>query len=287
MSALRTLIAAQQRTGGLVSAGLEPHADHLPAGFAPTLRGHEDFLRLVIDATAGIVCAYKFNLAFFEALGVGGIDLLYRVRDRLPGDALVIADAKRGDIGSTARCYASALYDSLAADAATVNPLMGSDSAEPFLAYRDKLTFFLALTSNPGASDFILHNGLYLRLAEAVSSWNSGENCGLVVGATRPQLAAEVRRAAPGLPFLIPGVGAQGGDLEETARGARRANAGADGFSGLLFHVTRGLLPKPGERGDAGEIIRRRAAEWRDRTRAAAGAPAAHDAGKEGAHAAR
>ncbi len=276
-AALSKLIAARSRTGGLVSAGLEPHAEYLPAGFAPTIRGYEDFLKLVIDSTAGLVCAYKFNLAFFEALGVAGVDLLYRVRDRLPGDVLVIADAKRGDIGSTARCYAQALYDSLGADSATVNPLMGRDSAEPFLAYRDKLTFFLVLTSNPGAGDFILQDRLYLKVASAVNGWDSAGNCGMVVGATHAPLAAEVRRLAPEVPFLIPGVGAQGGDLDETARHARRSGAG---FEGLLFHVTRGLLPSKNEPGDAGEIIRRNATEWRDRTRAAA-----ERAGKEPAHA--
>lgn len=285
MNALHKLTAAQQRTGGLVSAGLEPHADYLPAGFAPTLRGYEDFLTLVIDATAGLVCAYKFNLAFFEALGVAGVDLLYRVRDRLPSDVLIIADAKRGDIGSTARCYASALYESLGADSATVNPLMGRDSAEPFLAYRDKLTFFLVLTSNPGAGDFILQDRLYLKLASAVNSWSvpaGGSNCGMVVGATHAPLAAEVRRLAPELPFLIPGVGAQGGDLEDTARHARRADGRADGFSGLLFHVTRGLLPARDEPGDPGDIIRRKAVEWRNRTRTAV-----EQAGKEPTHVTR
>lgn len=280
MTALLKWQAAETRTGGMISAGLEPCPEYLPSGFAPTVRGYEDFLKLVIDSTAGLVCAYKFNLAFFEALGVAGVDLLYRVRDRLPSDVLVIADAKRGDIGSTARCYAQALYESLGADSATVNPMMGRDSAEPFFAYRDKLTFFLVLTSNPGAADFILRDGLYMKLASAVKSWNSAGNCGMVVGATRADLAAEVRRLAPEVPFLIPGVGAQGGDLEATARGARLA--GADGFSGVLFHVTRGLLPSKNETGDAGEIIRRKATEWRDRTRALSGATGA---GKEEGHA--
>ncbi|HVZ94914.1 MAG TPA: orotidine-5'-phosphate decarboxylase [Phycisphaerales bacterium] len=271
MSALRKLISAQQRTRSLVSVGLEPHPDYLASGFTPSLANYESFLRVIIDATAGLACAYKFNLAFFEALGPDGVAMLYRVRSRLPDDVLIIADAKRGDIGSTARCYASALYDSLGADSATVNPLMGRDSAEPFLAYRDKLTFFLALTSNPGASDFIIPDNLYLSIARSIQEWTAGENAGIVVGATRPVMVKDVRAAAPSLPFLIPGVGAQGGDLEETARLARLAPPSPANFSGMIFHVTRGVLPSKEDSGDPADVIRRKATEWRDRTAAAMG----------------
>ncbi len=264
--AVAKLDAAQRRTAGLLSIGLEPSPEYLPAGFEPTIAGFEAALRLIIDATRDLACAYKFNLAFFESLGSPGAALLERVRAAVPAEALLIADAKRGDIGSTAKHYARSLYDVLGADAATVNPLMGRDSAEPFLAYQSKLTYFLGLTSNPGAADFLLPGGLYRSIATAVADWNTAGNCGLVVGATRSDHVAEMRALAPHVPFLVPGVGAQGGDLEAVLRhGAIGAEA-----PGLLIHVTRGVLPAPDDKGDAGEIIRRRAIQWRDRTGSAA-----------------
>lgn len=260
-SALAKLRSATTRRASFLSAGLEPCPSHLPRGFAPDIEGYERFLSCVVEATRGVVAAYKLNLAFFEALGPRGIDLLYRVRAALPSDTLVIADAKRGDIGTTAEHYARALYERLGADAATVNPLMGRDSAEPFLAHADKLTFFLALTSNPGATDFLVPGGLYRRIAEAVVSWNTRGNAALVVGATHPGLVGELRRAAPDLPFLVPGIGAQGGELEATAR----QGIAARGWPAMLFHVTRGLLPLAGEPGDPADLIRARAQEWRSR----------------------
>lgn len=263
-AALNTLAAAISRTGAGLSIGLEPCEAYLPPGFTPDARGYERFLRTVIDATAAHAAAYKFNLAFFEAMGREGCTLLHEIRRALPGNVLVIADAKRGDIGSTAEHYARSLYDSLGADSATVNPLMGRDSAEPFLVYADKLTYFLVLTSNPGAGDFLLPNGLYATIARAVSEWNTRGNCGAVVGATRPERVAEIRGLMPEVPLLIPGVGAQGGDLEATAR------CGASWRGGeLLFHVTRGVLPGKDETGEVHRVIERRAREWRDRIAAA------------------
>jgi orotidine-5'-phosphate decarboxylase len=255
-----------------MSIGLEPCAAYLPAGFEDTIAGHERFLRTIIDATAGIAAAYKFNLAFFEALGTPGWDLMYRVRERLPDDVLVIADAKRGDIGTTAEHYAKALYGTLGANAATVNPLMGRDACEPFLAYEDALTFVLVLTSNPGASDFLLADSMYRRIARKVVDWNTRGNAGMVVGATRAEQVAEVRAIAGDVPFLIPGVGAQGGDLEAVARNGQwnveRAHE-KNRQAGLLFHVTRGVLPGKEEAGDAERVIRRKSEEWHRRIAAA------------------
>lgn len=242
-----------------MSVGLEPCEEYLPSGFEPDIPGYERFLRVVVEATSDVAAAYKFNLAFFEALGVPGIELLYRIRRSLPSDAYVIADAKRCDIGSSSRRYAQALYDSLEAHAATVNPLLGRDSVEPFLEYADRLCFILALTSNPGAADFLAADGLSRRIAAAVASWNSRGNCGLVVGATQPEMAAEVRKAAPGLPFLVPGIGAQGGDLERAAR----ACLGKGQAPTVLFHVTRGVLPEKLEKGDVAEIICAKTVSWR------------------------
>lgn len=262
--AMAKLRAAQARTGSLISAGLEPAPEYLPKGFQTTPAGYEAFLRMVINATSGLVCAYKINLAFFESMGSDGSRLLERTRAMIPNDVLLIADAKRGDIGSTAKHYARALYDILDADSATVNPLMGRDSAEPFLAYDDKLTFFLVLTSNPGAADFLLSGQLYQSIAQTIATqWNARSNCGFVVGATKPEHLGPLRTNAPGIPFLIPGVGAQGGDIDEI--GAQATVAPDDpAYPGLIFHVTRGLLPsQDDEMSDPAEAIRNRATHYR------------------------
>lgn len=258
-NALEKLKVAQARTGSLLSVGLEPCPEYLPSGVAPDLSNYEDSLRDIIEASADLVCAYKFNLAHFEALGWEGIELLYCVRDMIPDDVLVIADAKRGDIGSTAKHYAEAIFGQLKADAVTLNPLMGRDSAAPFLAWKDKLSIFLVLTSNPGAADFLLPNDLYKSIARAVAGWNEDAgNCAFVTGATRPAQLAELRAMAPTVPFLVPGLGAQGGDLVETIRNGRMEGD----FSGLILHVTRGILPGPNDTGDVPEIIRTKVHQW-------------------------
>lgn len=260
------LDAGVRRTGAALSVGLEPAPEYLPKGYEPTIAGYESFLRGVIEATADLAAAFKFNLAFFESLGAPGWAMLERVRAGTPGDVFVIADAKRGDIGSTARHYARALFDGLGADAATVNPLMGRDSAEPFLAHADKATYFLALTSNPGAEDFLVPGGLYRRIVQRVGEWAGvAANAGIVVGATRAEMVAEVRALAGDMPMLVPGVGAQGGDLETTCAAALAPASPGDGY---LIHVTRGVLPGKDDRGDALTVIRAKARAWRDRIRA-------------------
>lgn len=170
---------------------------------------------IVARATAPFAAVYKPNAAFFEleVSGSGGIPALVR---EMQSEHLVVYDAKRGDIGSTSEQYARAIFEVGHYDAVTVNPLMGYDAVEPFLRYPDRGVFLLCLTSNPGAEDFLLKHDLYKRIAEKAVQWNRHGNIGLVVGATRPEHAAEVRAIAPELPLLIPGVGAQGGSLEET-----------------------------------------------------------------------
>lgn len=195
--------------------------------------------------------------------------MLERVRAAIPAGVFVIADAKRGDIGTTAKHYARALFDHLGADAATVNPLMGRDSAEPFLAYGDKATYFLALTSNPGAADFLMRDGLYREIVERVRVWGcEHRNAGIVVGATRGEKVAEVRALAGEMAMLVPGVGAQGGDLESTCEAARSHGSPGGGY---LIHATRGVLPGKDDTGDAMEIVRRKAMDWRDRIAKAGG----------------
>lgn len=264
MTAAEKLRAAIRRTGCAISAGIEPASDYLPAeGFTANPDGYSAFFRLFIEVTQDLVAAYKFNLAFFESQGIEGIRLLHRVRDMIPEHAVVIMDAKRGDIGTTAKHYARSIYEGLAADATTVNPLMGRDSAEPFLEYEDRLTYFLALTSNPGAGDFLQPDQLYLRIAERVQSWGPRGQAGLVVGATKGiEEIQAIRRVAPDLPFLVPGLGAQGGDAAVVcAAGAMRAQGASrvSGFehAGLLLHSTRGLLPTASDPGnDVSSVIR-------------------------------
>ncbi|MGF1573938.1 MAG: orotidine-5'-phosphate decarboxylase [Sumerlaeia bacterium] len=250
MNARSKLSLAQQQTGSILSIGLEPSAEYMPSRLPKTIAGYREFLQSIITATSGIACAYKFNLAFFESLP-GGWDLLFEIREQLPQSALVIADAKRGDIGTTAKKYAFSLYELLNADSATVNPLMGSDSVLPFLEYTDKLTFVLCLTSNPGAADFILPHQLYRPIAEHGSKWNTQNQVGLVVGATRPEMLGEIRTLAPTLPFLIPGVGAQGGDLQQTLELSGQSTALPN-----IIHVTRGILPSTESDQDPIEEIR-------------------------------
>ncbi len=260
-SATNKLKTAWSERKTLLSIGLEPSMEYLPDGFDRNLEGLDEFLRLIIDATEGLAAAYKFNIAFFESLGWEGMELLYGFRDLLPDDSLIIMDAKRGDIGTTAKHYAKAMYESLAVDSMTVNPLMGFDSAEPFLEYEDKLTFFLVLTSNPSASDFLIPNGLYKDIAGKVASWNKVGNCGFVTGATRPEYLKELREIAGNIPFLVPGVGAQGGDLKATIENGMDSNSD---YPGLLIHATRGILPAQGEKGDPMEIIRQKTTDLRD-----------------------
>jgi orotidine-5'-phosphate decarboxylase len=202
------------------------------------------FGREVIDATTGIAAAYKLNIAFFEAAGTAGLSALRRLVKAIPEPALTIIDAKRGDVGHSSHAYALALYDQLGADVVTVNPYMGYDGIQPFLARRDKGVFVLCRTSNPGASDFqelTFHRGgetlpLYMIVALKVREWNTTHgNCGLVVGATAPVEVSEVRTAAGDLPLLLPGVGAQGGSLEASVTAALGGR--------FLINVSRGLIP--------------------------------------------
>lgn len=267
MTALQKLAAAQGRTGSLLSIGLEPSLEYLPGRYPRTLDGYREFLVDIIEASAAHVAAFKINVAFFESHGWQGVRMMYDVREAIPDDVLLIADAKRGDIGSTAKHYARSIFDELAADAVTLNPLMGRDSAQPFLDYTDRLCFFLVLTSNPGAKDFLLQDGLYTRIARTIAGeWNEHHNCGFVTGATRPEQVGELRAIAPKIPFLVPGIGAQGGALEETMKHGQ-----VEGKEpGLLFHATRGILPALDDEGHPRGIIYEKVKSWNDRIAAAA-----------------
>lgn len=225
MNFLDKLLAASRTQNSLLCVGLDPEPGRLPAQLRdmPAARAITYFCRAVVEATAPYVCAFKPNLAFFEVLGPEGMSVFEEVLQAIPRHIPVIVDAKRGDLGNTARNYAAAFYDVYGCDAVTVNPYLGYDSVAPFLAYREKGVILLCRTSNPSARDFqdLLVCGedgqvrpLYEVVARRVQSWNTAGNCGLVVGATYPQELRTIRSMCPDMPILIPGVGAQGGDLE-------------------------------------------------------------------------
>jgi orotidine-5'-phosphate decarboxylase len=195
----------------------------MPEGLTADATGIERFIRGIIEATQDLVCAYKPNLAFFEALGDAGVSLLRGAVEAMPDSVISIADGKRGDIGTTAERYAAALFEVFGFDAATLNPYQGFDSLEPYLTDGRRGGFLLCKTSNPGSADFQdllceldgTRVPLYEVVARRAVGWNQRGNVGLVVGATYPAQLGQVRTLAPTLPFLIPGVGTQGGDATE------------------------------------------------------------------------
>jgi orotidine-5'-phosphate decarboxylase len=238
------LLAAARRNDSLLCVGLDPDPARVPIEVLEQPGWVERFNRGIVEATSDLVCAYKPNLAFYEALGWDGWEGLRRTLAALPPDLPVIADAKRGDIGSTSAAYARALFDELGFDAATLSPYLGLDGLEPFLRYDDRGLLILCKTSNPGSADFqdleVRWRGqampLYQAVARRVVEWNSRGNCGLVVGATYPEQLGAVRALAPDLPILIPGVGAQSGDLAEAVR------LGTDARSELaIVNVSRAI----------------------------------------------
>jgi len=201
-------------TGGSLCVGLDPHLDRIPAEYGRTPDGVRDFLDSVIELTLDHASAFKPNIAFFEALGPEGLEVLARTVERVQqADRPVILDAKRGDIASTASAYAEAAFGQLGVDAITVVPYMGTDAVAPFLD-RGGFTFLLALPSNPSAARIVDHGDppLYQRVAELALELAAAypKQVGLVVGATRPREAATLHRMAPDLPWLVPGIGAQG-----------------------------------------------------------------------------
>ncbi|HEY8491638.1 MAG TPA: orotidine-5'-phosphate decarboxylase [Dehalococcoidia bacterium] len=240
MSFFQRLAAASGRNRSYLCIGLDPDPARLPVPDVLT------FNRAVIEATADLACCYKPNAAFFEALGPQGWEVLVRTVEAVPDGIPVVLDAKRGDIGSTAAAYARAAFDVLGADAVTASPYLGEDALAPFLEWEDRGVYVLCRTSNPGARDVqdlraVREDGttvpLYLAVAERARGWNRAGNVGLVVGATYPEEMRAVRAACPELPFLVPGVGAQGGDLAAAVGAALDAEGG-----GFVIAVSRQVL---------------------------------------------
>jgi orotidine-5'-phosphate decarboxylase len=240
MNFVDKLNEAGKKNQSLACVGLDTSPELIPPGMSVL-----EFNKSIIDATADLVCAYKPNIAFYEAQGEKGLDALHKTVQHVPKDIPVIVDAKRGDIGNTAAAYAKALFEHFDCDAVTVSPYLGFDSLEPFLKYKEKGVIILCRTSNKGAADFqsllCQYEGKNMPLYEIValkaSRWNTNHNVGLVVGATYPEELRNIRQAHPGLPILIPGVGAQGGDLELAVR------YGIDADNrGIIINSSRGII---------------------------------------------
>ncbi|MDH5822366.1 orotidine-5'-phosphate decarboxylase [Luteimonas sp. RD2P54] len=248
MGFMQVLRRRWKDAASLVCVGLDPEPARFPAKFRDDPDAVFHFCREIVDATAQSVCCFKPQIAHFAALGAEDAlaRLIAHVHDAHPGIP-VILDAKRGDIGSTARHYAAEAFDRYRADAVTANPYLGADSLQPFLERADKGVVILCRTSNPGAADLqdlmVSGNGgsgrpLYQHLAETVArEWNGNGNCALVVGATWPEQLREVRAIVGDMPLLVPGVGAQGGDVEAVVRNAKSADG-----TGLVVSSSRAVL---------------------------------------------
>lgn len=228
---------ASRLNSSFLCIGLDPDPVLMPHPHIPS------FLQEIIEETKDIVCAYKPNLAFFEALGPDGITTLLESLRSVPKHIPIIADAKRGDIGNTSRFYAKAIFDVYKFDALTVNPYGGYDSIEPFLQYPDRGVIVWCRSSNPDGAEFqdmLLADGrpLYEAIAERAQQWNERHgNVGIVVGATQPEQLERVRDICPTMPILVPGVGSQEGDLEASVQAAMDADGG-----GFLINVSRSVL---------------------------------------------
>jgi orotidine-5'-phosphate decarboxylase len=237
------LLEITRKKDSLLCIGLDTDIGKIPEKLLKEDDPIFSFNKSIIDETYEFASAYKLNTAFYEINGSNGWISLSKTLDYIPGNVIKIVDAKRGDVGNTASIYAKAILSNLKCDAVTVNPYLGYDSLIPFIEYKDKGIFILCLTSNVGSQDFqkLKVNGKYLYqiVAERVLEFNKYKNCGLVVGATFPEELKNVREIAPNLPFLIPGIGAQGGDLEKTVEYGTDSNGEL-----VLINSSRGIIYK-------------------------------------------
>jgi orotidine-5'-phosphate decarboxylase len=252
-----------QKKKSLVCVGLDTAIEKIPSFLLAEMDPLYEFNKAIIEATHEYAAAYKLNIAFYESLGMPGWELLERTLTLVPPGVILLADAKRGDIENTGKKYAETYFKTYNFDAITVNPYMGMDSVAPFLEYEQKGVFILCLTSNAGAVDFqflkVEDEPLYLKVAQKIVEWNFlYGNCGLVVGGTHTSELKEIRRLAPDLPFLVPGIGAQGGNLEKVVADATDEN----GLS-TLINASRTILYASADRNFA-EAARERAKHLRD-----------------------
>ncbi|MBE3026236.1 orotidine-5'-phosphate decarboxylase [Janthinobacterium sp. BJB1] len=266
MNFINKLSAAWTANNSLLCVGLDPDLAKLPAELRDLPDGITTFCTRIIDATADLACAFKPQIAYFAALGAERQleDICRYVRENYPHIPLIL-DAKRGDIGATATQYAREAFERYGADAVTVNPYMGEDSLDPYLAWTDRGVIILCRTSNPGGSDlqFLDTDGvpLYQRVARLVAEkWNKNGQCALVVGATFPEELAQVRAIVGDMPLLVPGIGAQGGDIAATVGAGQTANG-----TGMMISSSRAIIyatPQDGE--DWADAARRVAIDTRD-----------------------
>jgi len=258
---IKKLTKATQKNKSLLCIGLDPDPELMPDGV-----GVFEFNRAIIEATSDLVCAYKLNFAFYEVLEDEGLAAMKRTTRHIPDDIPVIGDAKRGDIGNTAKAYAKSIFTNFNFDATTVNPYLGFDSIEPFIQYRDRGVFILCRTSNAGAVDFQAlrsevdgsYRPLFELVALKVSQWNTYGNLGLVVGATYPEELRLIRQSHPNLLLLIPGIGAQGGDLAS----AIRYGVNSKGEKAIINSSRQIIYASRGK--DFAQAARRVATELRD-----------------------
>jgi orotidine-5'-phosphate decarboxylase len=243
VKAIQKLISANS-SGKYICVGLDTDSRKIPSHLNSFHNPVLEFNKSVIEATKASAAAYKLNLAFYESEGIAGLKNLEETLSFIPRDILIIADGKRGDIGNTSILYAKSIYEYFKFDSATLNPYMGQDSLESFLSYSDKLNFILALTSNPGSTDFQkqrMNNGKYLyqHVIEKVKDWNKNSNCGIVFGATNVNELKDNLGIIDDLPLLIPGVGAQGGSIEKVTGILFSGNK-----ISFLINVSRGIIRK-------------------------------------------
>jgi orotidine-5'-phosphate decarboxylase len=277
---LARLERRMRHTATALCLGVDPHPDLVPEALGRGIQGVERLARMLVESAGPVASAVKLNIAFFEAYGSDGISALERVRAAVPDDLLVIADAKRGDIGSTSERHAAAIFDSLGADAVTANPYLGLDALEPMLARADRFVYVLCRTSNPGGAEFqqlevaesrqddLPREPLYLRVARRARAWNGRYGTvGLVVGATAAPELRRVRATAPELPFLVPGAGAQGGDVKATMRDGPSVAGRSAALPGgaLLVNVSRGIAVVAADTSNPEEAISKAAREWSKR----------------------
>ena len=276
---LERLAARSVATGTVLCLGIDPDPASMPEGFGDDVASIERFATLVLEAALPFAAAVKPNQAFFEAYGSAGWAALERVRARIPADVPVIADAKRGDIGSTSARQVVGYFDSLGVDAVTINPYVGEESLLGYLERADRFAYVLCRTSNPGALDVqgqqLSPRGpaavrgaapaepVWARIARDASTWGPGGTIGLVVGATAPEELPQVRAIAPGTAFLVPGVGAQGGSIDVVLQAgpATASPAGGRPGGGLLVNVSRGISAAPGT-GDLESRLSEAAQGW-------------------------
>lgn len=222
MNFIQKLQHIQRKNNSLLCIGLDTDPANVPESLYKWGDPQFEFNRRIIDATKDLVCAYKLNISFYESVGEHGWYTVHQTLARIPEEIVTIGDGKRGDIASSAERQAHLLCEDWEFAASTVNPYMGKDSVEPFLRRKDQCAFVLAVTSNKGSNDFqhlkVKGKPLYEHVVAAAKRWNTKKNVGLVVGATRPVELKRVRSLAPSMPILIPGIGAQKGDLEATVR---------------------------------------------------------------------